>query len=263
MRTTLVLAVALCGVACSSANVPIGANAGEGGNVATDDGSTSDRGADAHVGTEGGRRDASRDPTDDGGDGSSEATFEGGDDGGAACAEGVSCTDFGTFCSGALDCIPCAGGELFHQATHSCECTGFSNEDGGVFLCADPPPTACSPGPGTYLDDTCSLPSVEDGGGADAGCTVVAFDFDQSCSKDSDCVAVVSGGDVCDPCGSDPSFLCQNVTTVSADASAAYAAAIATAVATATKECGSETFSCTARITPQCMNGQCHGVVDH
>jgi hypothetical protein len=258
MRTTLVLAVALCGVACSSANVPIGANAGDGGNVATGD--------DAHVGTEDGGDSSSDATLDGGGDSSSDATFEGGDDGGQACAEGVSCTDLGTFCNGALECISCEGGELFYQATNSCECTGFSNEDGGVFLCADPPATACSPGPGIYLDDTCSLPSVGDGGtdagGTDAGCLVVATDFDQSCSTDSDCVAVVSGGDVCDPCVADPPFLCQNVTTVSADASAAYAAAIAAAVATATKECGSETFECTARITPRCMDGQCQGVVD-
>jgi hypothetical protein len=90
--------------------------------------------------------------------------------------------------------------------------------------------------------------------------TIVPADYDQSCHTDSDCVAVVLGGDVCNPCNAPEDFVCP-AATVNAGASAAYNAALTAALGTAPSihfsvdVCGIGS-SCPVG-SPACVSGQC------
>ena len=94
--------------------------------------------------------------------------------------------------------------------------------------------------------------------------TIVASDFDQSCSVDTDCVRVVNGGPVCDPCSDSYNFTCP-AANVSASASAAYVAALTAALGKApglgfsVGACGGQVVSCPVGRAA-CVSGQCKTV---
>jgi len=121
-------------------------------------------------------------------------------------------------------------------------CVGACSSDGSAKKGGDA---------GTDANVMCKPPP--DSGG---NCLVYAVDFDQSCTTDSDCVAVVTGGDTCDPCGAPYLFLCPGMATVNVGASAAYYAAISCAEGASAGGCG-KPYDCGIAEVAWCKNGAC------
>ena len=98
----------------------------------------------------------------------------------------------------------------------------------------------------------------------DAGaCSALASAYDQSCSTDSDCVAVPLGTNVCGiPCSEEEVgyLVCPN-SAVNLSAQAAYTAAVAATLGTYSSACNvdasSLVFNCPAEFTPTCVHGVC------
>jgi hypothetical protein len=88
-----------------------------------------------------------------------------------------------------------------------------------------------------------------------ASCFVYARDFDQSCTTDSDCQAVVLGGNVCDPCAQATDFMCASLASVNTGAYLTYLAAVGGAVSSV-RACGS-IDDCPADERTRCVSGVC------
>jgi hypothetical protein len=96
---------------------------------------------------------------------------------------------------------------------------------------------------------------------AERACTIVPADYDQSCSSDSDCAAVLPGGSTCEPCDQSYLFTCGQAP-INAGAATAYTAALTKALPAApgiqfaVTACGSPA-SCPMLEVPACVHGQC------
>ena len=96
----------------------------------------------------------------------------------------------------------------------------------------------------------------------DACAPISASDYNGSCSTDSDCVAVVAGGDVCDVCDAPEFFTCTSAAIPGANEPAYYsalqAANAAPGIQFAVAVCG-YAVSCPPDETeiPRCVNGKC------
>ncbi len=94
-----------------------------------------------------------------------------------------------------------------------------------------------------------------------ASCEVAASNYDQTCTKDSDCVLAPAGGDVCDACSAGSGdWSCDNLAAVNVSAREAYAAALAAALAplagtAAYEQCVIQ--SCTTGGVAACQAGTC------
>ncbi len=94
-----------------------------------------------------------------------------------------------------------------------------------------------------------------------ASCEVAASNYDQTCTKDSDCVLAPPGGDVCDVCSAGSGdWSCDNLAAVNVSASAAYASALKAALAplvgtAAYEQCVIQ--SCTTGGVAACQAGTC------
>jgi hypothetical protein len=97
---------------------------------------------------------------------------------------------------------------------------------------------------------------------SDSACSVVATSYDQSCSKDADCVLVPPGGNTCDPCGGDPSgsgmyyFFCDEVA-INVKDRARYLAALQSGLATVPDKQLSCSSSCPMAPAATCVQGTC------
>jgi len=97
----------------------------------------------------------------------------------------------------------------------------------------------------------------------DASCFVLASSYDQTCAHDDDCVLVVPGGNVCDPCSAGTGCLtCTNLAAVNASAASAYTAALHAALAPYESSAQAQQSACLLSgcpdgITPVCQMGVC------
>jgi hypothetical protein len=105
----------------------------------------------------------------------------------------------------------------------------------------------------------------------DAGaCFVRSSSYDRSCAQDSDCVAVPSGGNVCDPCdNAQVACLGCSLSAVSQAAAPAYLAALKAALAVyedTSLECVTDDSCATAAgdggSAVSCVGGVCTGPLD-
>jgi hypothetical protein len=102
----------------------------------------------------------------------------------------------------------------------------------------DPSPPSDTPAGSIPISgDASAEGSVVSTAGDTGSCNVVVSNYDQSCTKDSDCVLVPPGGNVCDPCSNvftyaadDTGIGCLvcDVAAVNVDASAQYLSALGT-----------------------------------
>lgn len=105
-----------------------------------------------------------------------------------------------------------------------------------------------------------SAGSSSDSGGAGVCASLAASARDLSCSVDSDCVAVVIGGDPCDPCSAPEDFTCP-AAPMNQSAQTSYYAALTAALGRApgtqfsAQRCGT-VVSCPVS-TPTCINKTC------
>jgi hypothetical protein len=117
--------------------------------------------------------------------------------------------------------------------------------------------TACS----SAHTEPASTGDAGAGATADTACTIVPADYDQSCSSDSDCTAVLPGGNTCQPCDQSYLFTCGQAP-INAGAAAAYTAALTKAlpaapgITFAATVCGSG-VSCPMIEVAACVHGQC------
>jgi hypothetical protein len=96
-----------------------------------------------------------------------------------------------------------------------------------------------------------------------AGCFVVASNYDQTCTQDSDCVLVPPGGNICDPCSAGSGCLFCLLTSVNGKASAQYMADLAAALEPFEgtpqdpQPNGCVIGGCPVNPAPRCQAGQC------
>lgn len=110
----------------------------------------------------------------------------------------------------------------------------------------------------TPIDSSGQSSAVDGDGGS---CNIVAAGYDQNCTQDSDCVAVPTGGNTCDPCQAGSGDFDCKLAVVSATDSARYTSDLSNALQGYQ---GTSTYqqcvinSCPAfTMIPACVNNKC------